>query len=204
MVTNANLIAALKRRDDHALRAALEQGADPNAPSPANYLTVLYWAVDNDYTAGAALLLEFGASPNIAHPGGLPPLGIALSRGNAPMVTLLLRHGADPRLRSAPFEGTERLSPSPVETMVDKTFRALGDRNAAAAIGTFPLWAVLLDHDPSLVTEISACLPTDGGQYGIFLEDVRRVLLPALQQTLRDSGRADLIPAVTAAFSHLP
>jgi len=204
MEPDADLIAALKNRDGSAVRAALEQGANPNTLSPSHYLTVLYWVVDNDDTPGAALLLEFGASPNIVARGGSPPLGIALSHGIYPMVELLLRYGADPRLRSAPYEGTDRVSPSPVETMVNRTFNALGDRNAAAAIGTFPLWAVLLDHAPSLLTEIGNSLPTDGGQYGIFLEDVRRVLLPALLQALQDRGRADLVPAVEAAFSHLP
>jgi ankyrin repeat protein len=67
--------------------------------------TLLIWAIDKDnFSAAKALLEEYKANPNITiseYPyTKFSPLMIACIRGNVEMVKLLLRHGADPKLKT--------------------------------------------------------------------------------------------------------
>lgn len=59
----------------------------------------------NEHNSGneiecAQMLLKSGAQPNVTQTDGQTPLHIAAKSGNVEMVKLLLREGANPRLRS--------------------------------------------------------------------------------------------------------
>jgi ankyrin repeat protein len=63
--------------------------------------TALYIATANDDAEMVRLLLEAGANPNVPISGGLHPLSIAADTGSRDEIcTLLLKHGADPNVRS--------------------------------------------------------------------------------------------------------
>ncbi|NMM43595.1 ankyrin repeat domain-containing protein [Rhodospirillaceae bacterium KN72] len=98
-----------------AVRAALSNNADPNAPS-GGFLP-LEWACKDmprnsaDGRAVIRLLLQAGADPNRMSPSGAPPLH--LSRGNAACIEELLAGGADPDIRSDPSTSTCPFAPTP-------------------------------------------------------------------------------------------
>lgn len=56
---------------------------------------VLFYAIDRDNLAHAQRVLQMGVDPNSATEEGETPLMHAAAAGNAPMIGLLLRHGAD-------------------------------------------------------------------------------------------------------------
>jgi ankyrin repeat protein len=67
--------------------------ADPKHANDAG-VTALHWAIDD--AAKTRALLDAGADPNAADAAGVTPLELAAGReGDAPVVALLLAHGAD-------------------------------------------------------------------------------------------------------------
>ena len=91
------------------------RGAELDAPSDnAMRVRPIHSAVAHA-DAGVALslarrLLELGASPNVRQQGGFTPLHEAALRGDAPLVSLLLRHGADPSARNEADESAADLA----------------------------------------------------------------------------------------------
>jgi ankyrin repeat protein len=84
------------------LRLMLEKGADLTVSAlGATALTLAVLTGDSDSTA---LLLQSGADPNAAGPGGFSALHLAVMRGDRHMVQLLLDAGADARMRTASGE----------------------------------------------------------------------------------------------------
>src|SRR5262245_31246155 len=85
--------------DAESVRVLLEHGADPNGRNDAN-ATALMYAVDD--AAKTQLLLDHGADPNAVSDEGQTPLLIAVTRpGAAPVVKLLLAHGAKPTIQNS-------------------------------------------------------------------------------------------------------
>lgn len=80
------------------IQLLLEEGADPNAVG--NFETMLDAAFDAEEqtvrTEAMALLLEYGANPEVSKMMGGSPLLIAASFGNPAAIKLLLESGADP------------------------------------------------------------------------------------------------------------
>ena len=113
-VQNDLAMAASFQKVD-AVRSALSNNADPNAPS-GGFLP-LEWACKDmprnsaDGRAVIRLLLQAGADPNRMSPSGAPPLH--LSRGNAACIEELLAGGADPDIRSDPSTSTCPFAPTP-------------------------------------------------------------------------------------------
>jgi ankyrin repeat protein len=104
----ADLDAFLKRARDYALwraiadgdlktaQAMLSQGANPNFSDDAGR-TLLTIAADEEYSAERAiLLLDHGASVNLAATTGETPLMVAADRYQASIVKVLLDRGGNP------------------------------------------------------------------------------------------------------------
>ena len=86
---------AAKRGDRDAVRAALARKADVNEPQ-VDGSTALHWAVERDDLEMADLLIRAGARVTTATREGVTPLQLAAINGSAPMLTRLLKAGADP------------------------------------------------------------------------------------------------------------
>src|SRR5579872_2280241 len=88
------LIDAVKRRDQKAVTALLNQHADVNAAQPDG-ATALAWATYLDETAAAESLLAAGGKVSTADEYGETPLTLACANGNALLVEKFLKAGAD-------------------------------------------------------------------------------------------------------------
>ena len=84
---------------DAAIRALLEQHADVNA-AQVDGMTALHWAAYHDDLETAGLLVHAGANAKAANRYGVTPLSLACTNGNAAIVELLLKSGADPNARA--------------------------------------------------------------------------------------------------------
>ncbi len=96
---DSGIAAAVKDRDQAALRLLLEQRVDVNQPL-ADGATALHWAVYWNDLNTVDLLLRAGANVNASNRYGATPLWMASTEGNAGMVETLLTAGANPRLQA--------------------------------------------------------------------------------------------------------
>jgi ankyrin repeat protein len=78
----------IKRGDEPALRAALDQHLDPNLTNPNGWSLLMLAAVEGDVPVGR-LLLERGANATTPNSKGETPLSIATHRGYDLFVELL-------------------------------------------------------------------------------------------------------------------
>lgn len=87
--------------DANAVRAVLDSGAKVNSPDDDG-ITALGWAAIGNQTAVAKVLIEQGADVNHVDAKGMTPLLYAASIdfGDAAMIQLLLKSGADPGART--------------------------------------------------------------------------------------------------------
>ena len=86
---------AAQKSDLEAVRALLQQGADPNAAQPDG-LTGLHWAALNDELGIAEILLYAGATVSpVTRVGGYTPLHLASQSGHGVVARTLLEAGAD-------------------------------------------------------------------------------------------------------------
>lgn len=92
------LIAAAREGDTVQIRSLVAKGADVNEPAGVNGWTPLEHAVHKNQIGSVQALLDAGADPNAASPGGTTPLIMAAGYGYTPIVELLLNRGANPRL----------------------------------------------------------------------------------------------------------
>jgi cytohesin len=94
--SSAPFVEAAWRGDDVAVRQMIDRGTLVDAQDPEDGRTALYCAAfaGNETTAG--LLLDAGASPDIANEAGDTPLLWAADGGHLGIVDRLLAAGADP------------------------------------------------------------------------------------------------------------
>ena len=92
---DGRLKEAVRSRDHAALRALIEQGADPSA-AEGDGATPLHWAVRWDDVEAAELLLRAGADVDAANDYGVTPLALACVNRTAVLVERLLAGDADP------------------------------------------------------------------------------------------------------------
>jgi ankyrin repeat protein len=90
--SDSRALDAVRQRDDAALRAALQGGADPNA-ADADGTTALHWAVEQNDLEAANLLIRARADANAVNRYGVPPLTMACINGSTAMVARLLEAG---------------------------------------------------------------------------------------------------------------
>lgn len=93
---NDRLVAAVTARDPEAVRAALDDGADPDTPGPDG-LPPLCTALAGFDHESARALTEGGADPDRELPDGTTPLLRAVDLGSPVLVGAV--RGKDPRLR---------------------------------------------------------------------------------------------------------
>lgn len=95
------LIDAARTGDTVRIRQLVANGASPNQRGGVNDWTALEHAVHKNQLRSVQALLDAGANPNTAGGDGRTPLIMAAGYGYTPIVELLLRRGADPRLTDA-------------------------------------------------------------------------------------------------------
>ena len=93
---NERLVDAVTAKDSDAVRACLEDGADPDTPGPDG-LSLLCAAVAGFDHETAEALAEGGAESDRALPDGTTPLLRAVDLGSPALVDAML--GKDPRMR---------------------------------------------------------------------------------------------------------
>ena len=89
------LVDAVKQGDRDAVRAALKQRADVNAPE-VDGTTPLHWAVRADDREMVEMLIRAGARAKVANRYRITPLSLAAVNGNAGVMEALLVAEADP------------------------------------------------------------------------------------------------------------
>jgi ankyrin repeat protein len=93
---DTRLADAAQNSDRNLVKSLLAQKVDVNAPQ-GDGATALHWAAFNDDLETAQLLLAAGANLKAAtRVGSITPLFMASKNGNAAMLELLLKSGADP------------------------------------------------------------------------------------------------------------
>lgn len=90
------LIRAARTGDVAQIRRLLAAGADPERPAGVNHWNALMHAIHKNRIGAVEALLDGGAKPN-SRSGHLTPLVMAAGYGQAGIVRLLLKKGADPR-----------------------------------------------------------------------------------------------------------
>jgi len=100
---DAPLVDAVKRGDQAAVRALIDQRADVNRPE-VDGTTPLHWAAHENQLEVAELLLRAGAKATSANRYGVVPLSLACANGNAAMIERLIGAGADANAAGAKGE----------------------------------------------------------------------------------------------------
>lgn len=94
------LVEAARRADTTTLRALLKQQVDVNAPE-TDGTTALHWAAYTNQLEAASLLIGTGAKVNVANEYGVTPLSMACTNGNAAIVAVLVKAGANLETRTS-------------------------------------------------------------------------------------------------------
>src|SRR5579871_1966371 len=152
----ASIVDAVKKGDEAAVQALIQQKADVNAAEPDG-TTALQWAAYSDDLKTVDLLLRSGAKVNAANDLGATPLWLASQNGSKPMVARLLNAGANPN--AALLSGETPLMvaarggyPEVVEQLLAKG----ANPNAHGTRGqTALMWAVSQQH-PDVVKVLLA------------------------------------------------
>ena len=179
----ASEVADAAMRADHAaLRQALSENLDVNAPQ-ADGATALHWAAHRGDAEAVRWLLDAGAVPTVASVAGATPLSLACTVGDAEIVDLLLDAGADSneRLRNGETALMMAVRAGNVETVGLLLERGAEVDAAESLRGTTPLmWAVAYEHP-----EVVQLLIERGADVGAVSKTVPRGRRPYLADTTR-------------------
>jgi ankyrin repeat protein len=102
-VGDLEILEAVKRGDQQAVRSLLQQRADVNAAQPDGS-TALAWAAHRDDLGMAEILIRAGADVNAKNNLGATPLSLACANRATAMVQKLVTAGANP---NAPLQSGE-------------------------------------------------------------------------------------------------
>ncbi len=133
------LVEAARGGDAPRIRRLVAQGADPDAILYANTeWTPLLHAVHRNQLASVAALLDAGADPNRPSPDGMTPLMFAAGYGEQAIVRLLLRRGANPRLRDRAGDAALDYALTGTTDLDRFTFFSCLDGSASLVAGAAP------------------------------------------------------------------
>ena len=105
LAAGTDVADAARKGDKAAVRTLLAQKADVNAKQ-ADGGTALHWAVWREDVELTTMLLGGGANAKAANLAGATPLSLASEIGNAPIIELLLKAGADVNAPLSKFNDT--------------------------------------------------------------------------------------------------
>jgi ankyrin repeat protein len=140
---------AAMRGDRAAVRAAVARKADVHA-THVDGSTALHWAAERDDLDMADVLIRAGARVTAATREGVTPLQLAAINGSAPMISRLMKAGADPNAALTPAGDTALMMAA--RTGAPDALRVLLEAGAAVNAretwgGTTPLlWAASEGH----------------------------------------------------------
>lgn len=146
---SSDVADAAMKGNKQAVRSLIQQKANVNAPQ-ADGTTALHWAVRADDLETAQLLIGAGAKVTAANRDGATPLLLAAINGNAPMLEVLIKAGADPNTPLTKSQDTALMMAS--RTGKTDAIKALLDHgahvNAKETWGdtTALMWAVSERH----------------------------------------------------------
>jgi ankyrin repeat protein len=184
--SDARLSEAAMRGDRNAVLSLLKQGVDIDG-AQGDGSTALHWAAFNDDLETTKTLLAAGANVKVTtREGGITPLFMACTNGNAAIIDALLKAGADANSMKA--NGTTALMLAASSGSVPAVQAVLGHGasvNAkesvhgqtalmfAAALNRDAVVRVLLDHgaDPNLATTVRKMEHVRFDQDGNVVED---------------------------------
>jgi len=192
---------AAMKGDKETVRSLLKQAADVNS-SQGDGMTGLHWAALNGDVELAQLLLYAGANVRAAtRLGGNTPLMLAAQRGHAPVIDLLLKAGADPKVKgvagitplmmaasSGNAEAVELIAKTGVDVNATETERGQTALSFAAAFNRPESIKVLLKHgaDPNRKSKWIKPLPRQRGEDQ---QQMQQQQQPAPQQQAGQRGR---------------
>jgi ankyrin repeat protein len=170
------LLYAVLYGDASTMKLLLDAGADPNIRNDAGASPLMWAAGDLEKVR---LLVEHGADVNAKSDAGRTPLLIAAGRfNNAPVVKLLLDHGANPSVKSPGLFGDMTVLSEAASSGDESVLRMLVDRGASVkAAGPIALFIAvesrcekcidlfLKDAGPEIVNPVMFMLspPLDDG-----------------------------------------
>jgi uncharacterized protein len=143
------LAAAARRGDAAAIHDLVSRGADPNEPAGSNGWTPVMHAIHKHQNEAVTALIDAGADVNRATVAGQTALMMAAGYGYADVVQILLRRGADARIKDANGEsaidwalaGMNDIDRMTIFNCQDATVRMLAAAGARAKPGASLRWA---------------------------------------------------------------
>jgi len=184
--SDARLSEAAMRGDRTAVLSLLNQGVDIDG-AQGDGSTALHWAAFNDDFETAKALLAAGANVKVTtREGGITPLFMACTNGNAAIIEALLKAGAD--VNSVKPNGTTALmlaassgSAPAVKLLLDRGAKVDAKESVhgqtalmfAAALNRDAVVGVLLAHgaDPNIATSVRKMERVRFDQDGNVVED---------------------------------
>jgi uncharacterized protein len=167
--SDARLSEAAMRGDRNAVTSLLKDGADIDG-AQGDGSTALHWAAFNDDLETTKALLAAGANVKVTtREGGITPLFMACTNGNAAIIDALLKAGAD--ANSLKANGTTALmlaaasgNPQAVNLLLDRGAKVNAKESVhgqtalmfAAALNRDEVVGILLAHgaDPNIATSV--------------------------------------------------
>ncbi len=171
--------------DAATLERLIKQGADPNKRNDAGATALIWAALDLEKTK---VLVAHGADVNARSADARTPLMVAAGRpGGAPIVKLLLAHGANPNPTSNPGAESSPLLEASLAGDAE-TMQALLDRGAALKdLGGFAL-ANAAGADCTKCVDLLVARNLDATQYTIALQQVAVLDNPNLVRLMLEHG----------------